>query len=67
MKIVNFKNSMIMLAMLVLSCVAFGQQIKNKNVEFDDLMSLLGTAGYELFNYDISEMLNERYDMLKRL
>ena len=63
MKIINFKNSMITLAMLGLSCIAFGQQIKNKNVELDDLISLLRTAGYELFNFDISEMLNERYDI----
>ena len=64
MKIVNFKNSVITLAMLVLSYTAFGQQIKSKNVELDDLISLLGVAGYELFNYDISEMLNERYNIV---
>jgi len=49
--------------MLILSCATFGQQIKNKNVELDDFISLLGAAGYELFSYDISEMLNERYDI----
>jgi len=62
-KMKNFKNSVITLAMLVLSCTAFGQQIKKKNVELDDLVSLLGAAGYELFSYDISEMLDERYDV----
>ena len=49
--------------LLVISFSAFGQQIKNKNVELDDLITLLGASGYELFNYDISEMLNERYDI----
>ena len=64
MKTVNLKNSVVMLVMLVLSCAAFGQQIKNKNVELDDWISLLGAAGYELFNYDVSEMLNERYNIV---
>ena len=63
MKTIDFKNSVITLAMLVLSCAAFGQQIKNKNIELDDLISLLGASGYELFSYDITEMLNERYDI----
>ena len=64
MKIVNFKNSVIALAMLVLSCTAFGQQVKSKNVELDDMISVLGAAGYEFFIYDISEMLNERYNIV---
>ena len=64
MKAVDFKKCVITLAMLVISYTVFGQQIKNKNVEFDDLISLLGAAGYELFSYDISEMLNERYDIV---
>ncbi len=51
------------LLMLILSCAAFGQQIKNKNVELDDLISLLKASDYELFSYDITEMLNERYDI----
>ncbi|MDR2680033.1 MAG: DUF5041 domain-containing protein, partial [Tannerella sp.] len=36
----------------------------NKNVEPDDLISLLAATGYELFSYDITEMLNERYDIV---
>jgi len=64
MKAVDFKKSMIMLVMLVLSCATFGQQIKNKNVELGDWISLLGAAGYELFSYDFTEMLNERYDIV---
>ena len=64
METVNFKKCVITLALLVLSYIAFGQQIKNKNVELNDLISLLGAAGYELFSYDISEMLNERYDIV---
>ena len=63
MKTANLKNSVIALVMLVLSYAAFGQQIKKTNVEFDDFITLLNAAGYELFNYDISEMLNERYDI----
>jgi len=57
------KKIFITFCMLVLSCATFGQQIKSKNVELNDLISLLGAAGYEIFNYDISEMLNERYDI----
>ena len=52
------------LLMLVISCAAFGQQIKTKNVELDDFITLLGSAGYELFSYDITEMLNDRYDIV---
>ena len=50
--------------LLTLSLSAFGQQIKNKNVELDDFVTLLGANGYELFSYDVSEMLNERYDIV---
>ena len=57
------KKNFIIICMLVLSCTAFGQQIKNKNIEFDDLLKLLNAAGYESFNYDISEMLNDRYNI----
>jgi hypothetical protein len=57
------KRIFIISCMLVLSCAAFGQQIKTKNVELDDLITLLGASGYELFSYDITEMLNERYDI----
>ena len=64
MKTVTFKKCVITLATLVLSYTVFGQQIKNKNVELDDLISLLGAAGYELFSYDITEMLNGRYDIV---
>ena len=49
--------------LLVLSCTTFGQQIKNKNVELDDFITLLGASGYELFSFDVTEMLNERYDI----
>ena len=58
------KKIFILSCVLVLSCVAFGQQIKKKNVELDDLMNLLSSSGYELFSYDITEMLNERYDIV---
>ena len=58
------KKNIIISCMLVLSCAAFSQQIKKANAEFDDLITLLGAAGYELFNYDISEMLNERYNIV---
>ena len=49
--------------MWLLSCAAFGQQIKKKNAELEDFFSLLGAAGYEIFSYDISEMLKERYNI----
>lgn len=59
----DMKKIFIVFCVLTLSCAAFGQQIKNKNVELDDLLTLLGASGYELFSYDISEMLNARYDI----
>ena len=58
------KKISIIFCMLILSCAAFGQQIKKQNVELDDLLSLLNYAGYEIFSFDISEMLNERYDIV---
>jgi len=64
MKKVYFKKSVMTLVILVLSYTAFGQQIKSKNVELDDMISVLGAAGYEFFIYDISEILNERYDIV---
>ena len=57
------KKIFIISCMVVLSCAAFGQQIKNKNVELDDLLTLLQASGYELFNFDITEMLNEQYNI----
>jgi hypothetical protein len=50
--------------MLLLTCTVFGQQIKTKNVEADDIITLLDAAGYKLFSFDITEMLNERYDIV---
>ena len=58
------KQIFILSCALVLSCAAFCQQIKNKNIELDELFTLLNSSGYELFSYDISEMLNERYDIV---
>lgn len=57
------KRIFIVSCMLTLSYAAFGQQIKNKDVELDDFITLLKASGYELFSYDITEMLNERYDI----
>jgi len=57
------KKIFITFCVLVLSCAAFGQQIKSKNAELEDLITLLNFAGYELFSFDISEMLNEQYDI----
>ena len=61
---VKMKRIFVVFFVLVLSCAAFGQQIKNKNVELDDIITLLGASGYELFSYDITEMLNERYEIV---
>ena len=58
------KKIFIIFCIVILSCTAFCQQIKNKNVELDDLLSLLDGTGYKLFSYDITEMLNERYDIV---
>lgn len=48
----------------VLSCGVFGQQIKKKNVELEDLINLLDASGYELFSFDITDMLNEQYNIV---
>jgi len=50
--------------MFALSCAAFGQQIKDRNVELDDFIALVKASGYELFSYDITEMLHERYNIV---
>ena len=62
--IVHMKKSLIASCLLLFSCVAFGQQIKSKSVEIDDLMDLLKSSGYELFSFDITDMLNETYDIV---
>ena len=48
---------------MVLSYSANSQQINKKDVVLDDFITLLNASGYELFSYDISDMLNERYDI----
>ena len=50
-------------AFLIVAHTALGQQMKSKNVEFEDFIALLGASGYELFSFDITEMLNEQYDI----
>ena len=49
--------------MLLLAYTTFGQQIRSRDVDIDDIMTLLRASGYELFSFDITEMLNERYDI----
>jgi len=49
--------------MLLLAYITFGQQIRSRDVDIDDIMTLLRASGYELFSFDITEMLNERYDI----
>ena len=49
--------------MLLLAYITFGQQIRSRDVDIDDIMNLLQASGYELFSFDITEMLNERYDI----
>ena len=58
------KKIFIISCMVVLSYTALSQQIIKKNAELGDFVTLLGAAGYEIFSYDISEMLNERYDIV---
>ncbi|HTO34616.1 MAG TPA: DUF5041 domain-containing protein [Gelidibacter sp.] len=58
------KKFFIIFCVLVLPLVSFGQEIKSKNVELDDLIVLLGASGYELFNFDVTQMLNKRYDIV---
>ena len=58
------KKTFMLTCMLVFSYTIFGQQIKSKNVELDDFITLLGSAGYELFNFDITDMLKEHYNIV---
>ena len=58
------KKILIITCVMLLPYAAFGQEIKSKNVEFDDLLTLLQASGYELFNFDITDMLKERYDIV---
>ena len=55
------KKIFIVICVLFLSNAAFSQQIKSKNAELEDLMGLLKASGYELFNFDITDMLKEQY------
>lgn len=57
------KKLFILSSVLVLSCATFGQQIKNNKIELNDFITLLQGSGYELFSYDITDMLNDRYDI----
>jgi hypothetical protein len=50
--------------MLILAYTTFGQQIRSRDIDIEDLMTLLrASSGYELFSFDTSEMLNERYNV----
>lgn len=64
LKTTKMKKILIASCVLVFSYAAFGQQIKHKDVELDDLITLLEASGYELFNFDITEMLNEQYNIV---
>lgn len=57
------KSLLIAIALICFSCSAFGQEIKSKNAELEDLLTLLKSAGYELFSFDISDMLEEQYNI----
>ena len=57
------KKIFIISCMLLLAYITFGQQIRSRDFDIDDLMTLLRASGYELFSFDITEMLNERYDI----
>ena len=58
------KKILIITCVMLLSYTAFGQEIKSKNAELDDLLTLLRASGYELFSFDITDMLKERYDIV---
>ena len=49
--------------MLILSNVLFCQQIKSRNLELDDIITLLEASGYEVFSFDITDMLKDYYDI----
>ena len=50
--------------LFLLPHVVSGQQIKSKSIELDDMLSLFQASGYELFSFDITGMLKERYDIV---
>ena len=57
------KKVFIISCMLLLAYITFGQQIRSRDVDIDDIMNLLRASGYELFSFDITEMLNARYNL----
>lgn len=58
------KKTFITFCVTVLPFFTFGQAIKPQKPDVDDLMTLLNAAGYEIFSYDITEMLKERYEIV---
>lgn len=62
--------------LLTILCAAFvstgsltGQQIRTAPVEYEDFVSVLKAAGYEIYNFDLKEFLDMpgRYEMLLRI
>lgn len=45
--------------LFVLSINIFGQQIKTKDAEFEDYIPLLNASGYEVFSFNMSEILKD--------
>ena len=63
-KIRLMKRIFIVTCVMFLSCAAFGQQIRSKNAELNELLTLLRPAGYDILGFDVSDMLNEHYDII---
>lgn len=62
---IHMKNFFIAISFLLLfSFNVMGQQVKHKDIELDDIMTLLNISGYELFNFDISDMSGKGYDLV---
>ena len=57
----------IVLCALLLSSVAFGQQVRSREAGLEELRMLLRQAGYEAFSFDLREFLVGRYDVTVRV
>lgn len=57
----------IVLCALLLSSVAFGQQVRSREAGLEELRMLLRQAGYEAFSFDLREFLADRYDVTVRV
>lgn len=57
----------IVVCALLLSSVAFGQQVRSREAGFEEFRTLLEYSGYEAFSFDLRDFLADRYDVTVRI